>query len=276
MSTITQAPTRPLVRYHGGKWKLAPWIISHFPSHRVYVETHGGGGSVLLRKAPCYAEVYNDLDGEVVNLFRVARDNGSELLAAVELTPYSRNEFEESYDSADSPVEQARRTLLRSAAGFSTTSANGNQWRTGIRSNVTRSGTTPAGDWRRFPDALHKVIDRLRGVVIENLDACEVMKKYDSPETLFYCDPPYVLESRSSRWAGHAYRHEMTDKDHSKFAEQLAGLRGAVIVSGYHSALYDELFKGWRRVEREAHADGARKRTEVLWMNFQPQNQLFT
>ena len=103
--------TRPLVRYHGGKWMLAPWIIAHFPPHRTYVEPFGGGGSVLLRKTRSYAEVYNDLGGEIVNLFRVARARGEELARLVELTPFARAEFAESYEPAEDELEEARRLI---------------------------------------------------------------------------------------------------------------------------------------------------------------------
>lgn len=261
------SPTRPIVRYHGGKWKLAPWIISHFPEHRVYVEPYGGGGSVLLRKPRTYAEVYNDLDGEMVNLFRVARDRGEELKRAVELTPFAREEFALAYEPTGDPLEQARRTVARSFMGFGSAAASGAK--TGFRANSNRSGTTPAHDWRNFPESLVTVIDRLRGIVIENRDALELMVQHDSPETLHYCDPPYVLATRKMKnpYCKKGYRHEMTDEDHRAFAEAVHGLSGSVIVSGYSCPLYDELFGRWVRVERAAHADGARDRIEILWLN---------
>jgi len=263
------APTRPILRYHGGKWRLAPWVISHFPQHRVYVEPFGGAASVLLRKPRSYAEVYNDLDGEVVNLFRVLRNpaQARELVRQVKLTPYARAEFDESYIVADDPIEQARRTLFRSMAGFSTSGASG-QWKTGFRGNVTRPGTTPAHDWQHFPEALEMVIERLRGVVIENEDALAVIGRYDGPQTLLYIDPPYPMSTRSDRWSRSAYKHEMTDGEHRRLADVLHACRGAVIVSGYACELYDcELYPTWWRIVHDAHADGARDRVEVLWMN---------
>ncbi len=255
-----ETPTRPLVRYHGGKWILAPWIIEHFPAHRCYVEPFGGGGSVLLRKPRSYAEVYNDLDGEMVNLFRVVRDSGENLRRLLELTPFSRVDFRESYEASSDPLEQARRTVVRSFMGFGSNSHNKN---TGFRSNSNRSGTTPAHDWRNYPGALGAIIERLRGVVIENRDAVEVMRTHDAETTLHYVDPPYVAATRDK---GGDYRHEMTDEQHRALAAALSELKGAVIVSGYPSPLYDELFAGWQRVERRALADGAAERTEVLWL----------
>jgi len=259
-STALLAVSRPVVRWHGGKWILGPWIASHFPKHRVYVEAFGGGGSVLMRKDRSYAEVYNDLDGEIVNLFRVLRDRGQELRRQLELTPFSRVDFRESYAQTDEPVEQARRTVVRSFMGFGSNAHNKN---TGFRSNSNCSGTTPAHDWRNYPTAIPAMIERLRGVVIENRDACEVMTTHDGPQTLHYVDPPYVPETRDK---GSDYRHEMTEDDHRKMAAVLESLTGAVVLSGYGCKLYEELFAGWTRVERRALADGARARTEVLWL----------
>lgn len=258
-------PTRPILRYHGGKWVLAPWIISHFPAHRIYVEPFGGGGSVLMRKYRCYSEVYNDLDCEVVNLFRVVRTRGDELARALELTPFARDEFVASYEPCEDPLEQARRTLVRSFQGFG---SNAHVVKTGFRSNANRSGTTPAHDWRHYPEAIVAIVERLRGVTIENKDAMEVMLANDGPETLHYVDPPYVHSTRMEG-AGTSkcgYRHEMTDADHRVLASGLEQLEGAVLLSGYHSPLYDELYGKWRRVEKAAMADGNRERMEVLWM----------
>ena len=265
---LAEAPAivkRPLLRYHGGKWKLAPWILRHIPSHRVYVEPFGGGASVLLQKPRSYAEIYNDLDGEVVNLFRVARERGEELAQAVELTPFAREEFLCSYIAFDDPLEQARRTLIRSFMGFGSASASGQA--TGFRANSNRSGTTPARDWMNYPDHLRRVIQRLRGVIIENRDAMEVMLAHDCDEAVHYVDPPYVHSTRAIRGRAPAYRHEMDDASHERLAEGLRSLRGKVVVSGYRCELYDRAFSGWRRVDAKAHADGAKDRIESLWLS---------
>lgn len=252
---------RPILRWHGGKWKLAPWILQHLPAHSVYVEPFGGAASVLLRKPRSYAEVYNDLDGEIVNLFKVARGRGEELRRALELTPFSREEFAESYEPSSDSLEQARRTVVRSFMGFGSNSHNKS---TGFRSNSNRSGTTPAQDWRNYPNSFSDIIERLRGVIIENRDAIEVMLAHDSDQTVHYVDPPYV---HSTRDAGGDYRFEMDDRDHIQLAEMLLRLKGMVVLSGYSSDLYNDLFARWRRVERRAHADGAKERTEVLWLS---------
>ena len=255
---------RPVLRYHGGKWNLAPWIISHFPPHRIYVEPFGGAASVLLRKPRVYSEVYNDLYGEVVNLFRVLRNpaQARELIRIVTLTPYSRQEFEDAYIADGDPIEQARRTLVRAYFGFGAFSAAGG--RTGFRTGFRRSGPAAANDWRHYPPVLAEAVERLRGVTIENRPAVDVIATYDDQTALFYVDPPYPLSTRGTdAW----YAHEMTDDDHRTLAAALHACAGMVVVSGYACELYDrELFADWTRIERSTHGDGARDRTEVLWI----------
>jgi DNA adenine methylase len=253
---------RPIVRYHGGKWKLSQWILEYFPNHRVYVEPYGGGGSVLLRKIRSYAEVYNDLDGEIVNVFRVARDQGEQLRQLLYLTPFSREDFVQSYTPTDDPLEQARRTITRAFLGYGSAAASGKT--TGFRANSNRSGTTPARDWKNYAEAFDTITARLRGVIIENRDALEVMAAHDSPQTLHYADPPYVAAARD---AGKDYRHEMSDADHIALAEFLKELKGMVIVSGYPSELYNDLYQGWARIDKASMADNRSERTECLWLS---------
>lgn len=264
MNIAIDAPARPALRYPGGKWTNAPWILSHFPDHRHYIEPYGGGASVLIRKPRAYNEIYNDLDGEVVNLFRVLRNpaQGRELIRLVTLTPYSREEFESAYLADGDPVEQARRTLIRSFMGFGAYSSTGKN--TGFRTGFKRTRSAASVDWMGYPKALGQLVDRLRGVTIENDEAADVMRRYDDPAALFYVDPPYVHDTRGT---DALYRHEMTDQDHVAMADVIHSLCGMVVVSGYACDLYDDLFGGWRRVERESLADGARQRTEVLWIS---------
>lgn len=266
-------PTRPVLRYHGGKWRLAPWIISHFPPHRVYTEVFGGAASVLMRKSRSYAEVYNDAWGVVVNVFRVLRDpaQAQELERVLRLTPFAREEFEQAGDDClsqiDDPIERARRTILRSFAGFSSASTNA-AFATGFRANSTRSGTTPAHDWMHYPNMIRLFTTRLQGVVIENRPAIDVLLQHDAPDTLHYVDPPYPHCTRNMQRGNAAYAHEMTDDDHRELAGVLHGMQGAVVLSGYACELYDaELYSGWHRVEQLAYGDGAVKRMEVLWMS---------
>ena len=263
------APTRPALRYHGGKWRLAHWIISHFPKHRVYCEPYGGAASVLLRKPRSYSEIYSELDGDICNVFRVLRDPVSAALLRQQLmlTPYSRLEFEQSYTPCDDPIESARRTLVRSYMGFGSAAASAE--RTGFRANANRNGTTPAHDWANFPDVIPAFTARLSGVVLECRDAIEVIKQQDSPSTLFYVDPPYVHGTRckGNIRENKGYRHEMTDDQHCELASVLRSLDGMVVLSGYQHDLYAELYSDWECRRRATHADGARKRTECLWLS---------
>lgn len=269
-------PTRPAVRWHGGKWRLAPWIIGHFPPHRVYTECFGGGGSVLLRKDRTYAEVYNDLDDEIVGLFRILRDphQAACLQRMLRLTPFARTEFRAAYDPTEEPIERARRLIVRSFMGFGS-NAHASQHKghrsTGFRANSSRSGTTPAAAGANYPDAMGALVERIAGVVVENRNAQEVMARHDGPHTLHYVDPPYLPETRArgNRYdlAWRMYRHELTRDDHVALLAFLAGLAGMVVLSGYPDPLYDAALPGWRRVETLAMADGARERVEVLWLN---------
>ena len=255
-------PTRPVLRWHGGKWRLAPWIIANLPAHQCYVEPFGGAASVLIRKDRSYAEIYNDLDCDVVNLFRVLRsDDAGKLVDALRLTPFARDEFAQSYSEFNDPMDAARSLVIRSFMGFG---SNGHNRQTGFRANSNRSGTTPSHDWVNYPECLLAIIERLRGVTIENRDAKLVMAQHDSPVTLHYVDPPYVPETRDK---GQDYAHELSDSEHDELLGFLIDLEGMVVLSGYPSERYDQKLSHWHRIERDALADGARKRTEVLWIN---------
>lgn len=269
------APSRPVLRYHGGKWRLAPWLLSFFPPHRVYVEPFGGAASVLMRKPRCFADVYNDLDGDVVNVFRVLRDPeaAAELRRIVELTPFARAEFTLAYEEATDPVERARRTVVRAFMGFGSSSQNAGH-ATGFRANGNRNGVHPASDWVSWPRQIERFVERLAGVVVEERDALECIAQHDREDTLVYADPPYVLATRGcARGVRQKYRRELNDDDHRLLATVLRGVRGMVVLSGYPSALYDvELFPDWERHERRAFTDNggtgaAVSRTEVVWLN---------
>lgn len=258
-------PTRPVIRYFGGKWRLAPWIAGHFPAHRIYVEPYCGAASVLMRKARSYAEIINDSNDDIVSLFRVLRDpdTANALRRAIELTPFARREFELAYQVSDEPVERARRLICRAAMGFGAQAVSFKA--SGFRNDTRRSGRAPAHDFLDWPLHVLDYVQRLRGVVIECKQATEILDVYDGPETLFYVDPPYPHSTRGNR---KRYTYEMDDDNHRALAERLHAVDGMVVLSGYACDLYDkELYPDWKRVERKALADGARDRTEVLWLS---------
>lgn len=240
---------------------LAPWIIEHFPPHRTYVEPFGGGASVLMRKARSFGEVYNDIDSEIVNVFRIMQSRADDLERILRVTPFARDEFDLAYEPTDDSLERARRTIIRSFLGFSAVAVT-RKSKTGFRGSPQACHTHPATDWIGYPDNLKQFTSRLMGVVIENKDARELMAALDNKDTLFFVDPPYVHGSRVEL---NGYRHEMSDEDHLELCGFLKDLKGMVILSGYESSLYEKL--GWVRVSRDALAMNGAKRTEVLWLN---------
>lgn len=261
------APTRPVLRYHGGKWKLAPWIIGFFPPHRTYVEPYGGAASVLMRKSPSNCDVYNDLDDRVVILFRVLRDRtkARELERLLRLTPFSRVEWLRAMEPSDDPVEQARRVIILTAMGMGS-NALLRKSRTGFRSQ-NEGSQCPAYAWSNFPDHLGSIVSRLRNVVIESCDAPLLIDRYDSANTLFYVDPPYVHSERTQFTKTRGYAHEMTDADHEALAEKLHAVSGMVVLSGYDSPLYRRLYPDWPVFRRQVMADKAVPREECLWLS---------
>lgn len=255
---------RPALRYHGGKWRLAPWIIKHLPAHRIYVEPYGGAASVLLRKERSFAEVYNDLDGELVNFFRVLRDVPDVFLRLARKTPFSRKEFEWAYtheSGAEDPGRRALKTLIRSFQGFGSTGISSRK--TGFRAKGWRQRKTAPDDWRGWPDAAEELAKRLQGVVIEDRDAFRVMDMHDGSDTLFYVDPPYV---HSTRGPDHLYRYELSDEDHARLLAKLLTMNGMVVLSGYRNPLYDRMLKGWKRHDHLSGTCGKKKAVESLWV----------
>lgn len=253
---------RPLLRWHGGKFILGKWIVENMPQHKIYVEPFCGACSVLLHKPRTHAEVVNDLHDELVNFLAIIRDQSEAFHHAIYWTPYSRKEFELSYQSHPNPIERARRFAVRSFMGFGSNAASGKKW-TGFRSNSNRSRTTPAGDWKNWQNYIKKFAERLRGVVIENKDYRDLIMDHDSESTLFYFDPPYMMETRNTK---HAYVHDWSLSDHEQFLEIIKNIKGKYLVSGYSHPLYENFFKSHTRIEKNAFADGAKKRTEILWI----------
>lgn len=264
------AVTKPVLRYHGGKWRLASWIISHFPAHRVYVEPFGGAASVLMQQPRSYAEVYNDLDGEIVNVFRVLQcpEKRARLCEMLHFTPYARAEFMLAWEPTDDPVEAARRVIIRAQMGFG--SAGATRGTTGFRANARTKNryTNEVSDWLKYQEALPACIDRLRHVQLENKPAIDVIGINDADDTLFYVDPPYVKDTRVMR--GTYYRHEMTNEEHAELLDRLNQVKGMVILNGYPSELYDTALRGWMKFTKDSRAStyrGTGLRTEVIWIN---------
>jgi DNA adenine methylase len=262
--------TRPIMSYHGGKFRLAPWIQSFFPQHHTYVEPFGGAAGVILQKKRSMSEVYNDLDGDIVNVFRVLRDRKSaqELQRLLALTPYAREEFELSHSRTSDPVENARRVLIASAFGFGSAGATKNT--TGFRIDGARRYGTSAHLWGEFPDLIMKFCERFKNVIIENKPAVEVIANHDRADTLFFVDPPYMHSTRNMGGNRGYYRHEMTDADHEELLNSLKTVKGFVVLSGYDNDLYREALGGWTKFSKTARISGVRGaalRLENVWLN---------
>lgn len=273
-------PDRPVLRYMGAKWRLAPWILRHLPwPHDAYVEPFGGSAAVLLRKDPSPLEVWNDLGEEVYNFFRVLRDEElcARLVRALEFTPWHRLEFEACYEGLggpeDDPVERARRFFVVSWQGIRGNPTKRPAWR------FVKSGSnfakTPSETW--VFDHLYAASARLRRVQFEHRDALEVIRDYDAPDTLFYLDPPYLASTRSTR--GSQYEVDTaTEEWHKELLGLLLGVRGMVVLSGYPSELYREVLeaRGWLRVETLARGNALRRgdRVEALWISPRAQERL--
>lgn len=257
----------PVLKYYGSKFRLAKWIIKHFPAHVHYVEPFGGGGSVLMQKSPSQLETYNDADGDVCNFFRVLRQQPDELIRQVRLTPWARNEYEICLENGGDDLENARRLYVRLwMSRHAGTLVSRAAWRR------RRDNKSPAADLR--PQTIYEAAKRLAHVQIENRDALKLIEEFDTANTLFYCDPPYVGSTRTDK---KRYAVEMSsDDDHRKFAETIGNARGMAVVSGYKCDLYREIFegRGWSRIDTETMANGGVKRTESLWLSPQTSERL--
>jgi len=248
---------RPVLAYYGSKWRLAPKIISLMPPHKRYVEVFGGSATVLLRKQKVQFEVYNDNYGEVVNFFRCLRDHHDELIRVLTLTPYSRKEYEIAKNNNGKSVdaiERARRFYILSWQGRT---SGGKSRYTGWKRWMGTGGHFPP-----ICEELYTVADRLSRVLIEDLDFADVISDYDSSDTMFYVDPPYL---------GHSYATQKgTEEFHLRLAESLVMCEGYVVLSAFESILYDDIYgsMGWKNISMSSRNVRGNKTTEALWMNY--------
>lgn len=270
---LARVKNRKLIAFgwYGGKYSHLDWLLPLLPKCHHYCEPFGGSAAVLLNREPSPVETYNDLDGEVANFFRVLRDHKDDLIEAIGLTPFSREEFYLACapaERATPPLERARRFFVRARqvrTGLAQTASIG-RWAN--CKNTSRAGMSGVvSRWLWSIEGLAPIATRLLRVQIENRPALEVIKLYDSKQTLFYCDPPYAHDSRGD---SKAYGFEMTDSDHERFASALNRIKGCAVVSGYDCKLYRGLFKGWRCVAAPAKVCHSVKqpRQEMVWMNF--------
>lgn len=251
---------KSVLKYPGAKNRIAPWICEYIPKHDVYLEPFAGSLAVLFNKERCHIETVNDLHGEVVNFFRALRDNPEALIKLIELTPYSREEYDLSYSCTDDDIERARRFCVRCWMGFGCANLHHN----GFKSGQQSKSPNPAKAWAELPETLSLATERLKGVQIENLPAIELINRYDTSDVFIYADPPYLHGTRKN----YLYKHEMYDAEHVELLKALSKHPGKVLISGYDNDLYNEFLNGWKKVYKNTLAEGGARRTETLWMNY--------
>lgn len=252
----------PLLRYTGAKWKLADWVIAQFPPHDLYCEPYCGSAALFFRKPVSSIEVLNDVYSTLINFFRVLRERPDDLINLIELTPFSREEYLLAYEPTDDPLEAARRFYVLSWQSFGAFAGRKSGWR--FQRNTHR-GTGITREWKRL-DGLKFAVERLRDAQLENRPALEVIADYDNPTSLFYVDPPYVLFARTEG-SRKRYMHEMTDDDHRQLAVVLHDVKGMVVLSGYDSSLYRELYPDWRMLTKTTTTNGNSTAEECLWIS---------
>lgn len=251
-----------LLNYPGAKWGMAKQIVSLMPPHRSYLEPFFGSGAVLFNKPPSAIETVNDIDGDIVNFFRVLREQPDDLADAIALTPYSRDVFDDAHENrGSSDFDRAYRFAVRSKMGHGFKTYQ----KTGFKMDVyARENSYAVKCWNRLPGDLLKAAVRLKDVQIEHRPALDLIRRFNYDNVLIYADPPYLLNTRG----GKQYRHEMTERDHVQLLDALKQHKGTVILSGYPSEMYDRELAGWSRIDRKAYNQNSDQRTEMLWCNF--------
>lgn len=271
--TVVVRPAGKVIAFgwYGGKFSHLNWLLPLLPKCHHYCEPFAGSAAVLLNREPSPVETYNDIDGEVANFFRVLRDHKGALVEKIGLTPFCREEFY--YSVAKNParvdaVERARLFYVRARQARTGLAQTASLGRWANCKNTSRAGMSGVvSRWLGAVEDLPYIAERLLRVQIENRPAVEVIRLYDDRNTLFYCDPPYVHDSRTDR---KAYGYEMTDAEHRELAYALKRCKGKAAISGYRCDLMDEIYKGWKCMEApEKMCHSVKKhRTEALWVNF--------
>ncbi len=261
-----------VLRYPGGKQKIAKWIIGHFPTHHSYIEPFAGSMAVLLNKEPSAIETVNDMDWNVCNLFNCIKRDSEKLARYVAMTPYARDEYDNAFKigindllcDAD-PLEKATRFLIQCWQGHGVRT---NGYKVGWKNDVQgRENMYAVYNWYRLPEWIIGVVDRLKQVQIENRPALEVIKRFWYPNVFAYLDPPYPLGTRTAK----QYKHEMTDEEHVELLETMLQFPGKVIISSYDNDMYNDLLKGWYKDSTGGYAEyHGEDRKEFIWMNYEP------
>ena len=261
--------------YYGGKYSQLDFILPNLPKTKMFVDVFGGSAAVILNKKPSSCNIYNDLSSRVCTFFKQLRDNPDELIKLLKLTPYSREEFEKSFnDGKFSDVEIARKFFIQISMVFnSVPNSDKSSWAT----DRPKHSSVGINHLNKV-DNLELLVERLRTIAIENAPAIETIKRYDNKETLFYIDPPYVFSERFDK--SKKYDYEMTDEEHIELMNLLKNIEGQAVISGYDSKLYNEHLDGWFKIKNKptqvptsTQSGISRTQVEILWLNFDPETQ---
>ena len=259
-ATVAKKKRPAVLRYPGAKWSLAEAIINEFGEHYHYLEPYFGSGAVFFTKEPSPHELINDINGQVVNFFRVLRDQTDELRFALEATPWSREEYDQSDEETGDDLEDARRFVTRIWQAHASDLAKKTGWKNRGSRQAARGMSFR---WQRVPSELAEIAYRLKDAEIENRPAIEVIRRFATEDTLIYADPPYLMETRTQK----LYSQEMTLEEHVEMLDALIAHPGPVVISGYASDTYDKALAGWRRVlVKPPKVEKQAKRMEVLWV----------
>lgn len=261
---------KAVLRYPGSKWNITPQIIRLMPKHHSYLEPFFGSGAVLFNKKPSDIETINDLDLDVVNLFRCIREDPERLSRLIVATPYSRKEYDDTYGTPEvtESYEKARKFLIRCWQGYGYRT-NGQKvgWKNDVQG---RERAYALKKWYCLPEQIYETAERLRMVQIEHRSAIELIERFNYENVFMYLDPPYVLKTRSQK----QYKHEMTDTDHEEMLKILLQSKAKIMISGYESEMYNEYLSGWEKKTFASCAEGGLPRKEVVWMNYITESQM--
>lgn len=258
---------KAILKYPGAKNRIAKWITSNIPKHKIYCEPFFGSGAVFFNKKPCYNEILNDIDDEIYNFFATLRKHPDELVEVITLTPYCRTEYESAYQSTTAnDVERARQFAVKCWQGFGC----GNKYKNGFRRGIGATSPNPAKAWNELPDTLRVAAERIKNAQIEHKDAIDLIQCLRGQDTFIYVAPPYMLSTRKTN----LYNHELKDEYHVKLLKVLCDSDCKIMISGYENELYDEYLKGWRKESKNTTAECSVKRTETIWMNYNEAEQI--
>lgn len=254
---------KAILRYPGSKWRISKWIISHFPDHKSYLEPFFGSGAVLFNKPSSPIETIKDLNGDVINLFKVIRDNPDELARLVWATPHCRDEYENAWEGhPENDLEKAQQFLIKSLQSFGFRCCEKTGWKMDV---IGRERAYAVQHWNDLPEIIMLAANRLKQVQVENKDAISLIQKFNHHGVLIYADPPYLLSTRSRK----QYDFEMTsEQEHRDLLKVLINHKGYVVISGYDNLLYDEYLSGWYKAKIQSNAEKGLHRVETIWMNF--------